>query len=112
MSYRKLTEAEFAAHVARNKALRSGCDWQMVWHIQAKGACHSQGFEVTPAERAAHMAEVARKRQHRKRVENRAAMPESAHTVDEFTRVFGKLPAGRVWEDGRMVEWGNRWWDK
>ena len=67
---------------------------------------------MTPAERAAAMVEVARKREHRQRVENRTAMPESAKTVDEFTRVFGKPPAGRVWEGGKMVEWGNRWWDK
>ena len=70
---------------------------------------------MTPAERAAAMAIEARKREHRKRVENRAAMPESAKHIDEFTRVFGKLPAGRVTENGRTVTWGNLnepWWNK
>lgn len=62
---------------------------------------------MTPAERAAQMALVARKREANNKVRNRAEMPKTAKIIDEFTQVFGKLPAGRVWEGGRTVEWGD-----
>ena len=64
------------------------------------------------AEKAARIAGEARKKEHRQRVENRTAMPESAKIYDEFSRVFGKPKSGRMWENGRTTEWGNRWWDK
>lgn len=67
---------------------------------------------MTPAERAAHMAEVARKREQSDRAKNRELMPETVKHLEQFQAAFGKLPSGRVWENGRTVEWGKRWWDK
>jgi hypothetical protein len=70
---------------------------------------------MTPAERAAHMAVLARKREASDKVRNREQMPESSKHIDQFTRIFGKLPAGRVTENGRTVTWGNLnepWWNK
>lgn len=67
---------------------------------------------MTPAERAAAIAIKARQREAKDKVRNRAEMPETAAHLDQFREVFGKLPAGRVWEGGRTVTWGDRWWDK
>lgn len=37
---------------------------------------------------------------------NRLLMPQTALIVDEFIAIFGKLPAGRITEAGRTVQWG------
>jgi len=35
-------------------------------------------------------------------------MPETAKIIDAFVAVFGKLPSGRVTENGHTVTWGKR----
>lgn len=67
---------------------------------------------MTPAERAAHIAQIARQREGLDRARNREQMPETAKILDQFTQVFGKLPSGKVWEGEHVREWGKRWWDK
>ena len=59
------------------------------------------------AERVRGIAASARAREQSRRVDNREQMPTATAFVDDFRRVFGSLPAGRMTENGRTVEWGD-----
>lgn len=54
------------------------------------------------------MADDAPALREQRRQRNRAEMPLTAAEIDEWTRVFGRLPAGRVQEGAKFARWGDQ----
>jgi len=58
------------------------------------------------ADRAAHMAEIARQRERDAKSENRRAMPLATAEIDKIRKWFGTPRSGNLTENGRTAKWG------